>query len=175
MGELLPKSPNNFEPKYTLLNSNISFGSLNVGDQPVKFLVISLKSTKTNLTSETILDVFPTNNDLCPVRAYSKWLAYDTAVPQMPVFRKLSGKLITQREFNCLLKRWLGDCLDFSSTSVTGHSFRAGIPSILSSLGFPDEDLMSVGRWSSRAFLCYTKLPRTNRLAMAKALGDMRL
>lgn len=175
MGELLSKSPNNFEPKFTFLNSDICTSSTNVDGKPVKFLVISLKSTKTSLTSETLLDVFPTNNDLCPLRAFFKWENYGTANPVMPVFRKSSGKLITQREFNCLLKKWLGDCLDFSKTSVSGHSFRAGIPSILSSLGFPDEDLMAVGRWSSRAFLCYTKLPRTNRMAMAKALGNLNL
>ena len=175
MGEILAKNPNNFEPRYTFLNSDLSIKTSNVNGQPVKFLVVSLKSTKTAPTSDTVLDVFPTNSDLCPVRAFYKWHTLETTISHMPVFRKLSGKLITQREFYCLLKKWLGDCLDFSSTSVTGHSFRAGIPSILSSLGFPDEDLMALGRWSSGAFLCYTKLPRTNKLAMAKALGNLNL
>ena len=34
--------------------------------------------------------------------------------------------------------------------------------------GYGDEDIQSVGRWSSKAFLEYIKLPRTRRAEVAK-------
>ena len=55
------------------------------------------------------------------------------------------------------------------------HSFRAGMASLLGTLGYTDEDIQAVGRWSSRAFLAYLKLPRTQRLTMAKKIGELNL
>jgi len=173
MGELLCLSPLHFDPNYALLSSDLKLTSTVVNKISTPLLEVTLKSTKSSLTSAVMIDLFPTNNDLCPLRAYSKCPAPTSQA--LPMFRLSTGKLITTRQFNVKLKYWLKDYLDFSVTTVSGHSFRAGIPSIMSSLGCPDDDLKTIGRWSSRAFKFYTKLPRTNRLAMAKALGDLKL
>ena len=50
------------------------------------------------------------------------------------------------------------------------HSFRIGMASMLGALGYDDDDVKAVGRWSSRAFEEYLMLPRTKRIAMAKKL-----
>jgi hypothetical protein len=42
--------------------------------------------------------------------------------------------------------------------------------SMLGALGYDDDDVKAVGRWSSRAFEEYLMLPRTKRIAMAKKL-----
>lgn len=173
MGELLCSSPLHFDPNYTLLNSDLKLNTTVINTISTPFLEVTLKSSKSSLTSAVMIDLFPTNSDLCPLRAFSKCPAPTSQ--EQPMFRMSSGKLITTRQFNVKLKYWLKDYLDFSKTAVSGHSFRAGIPSIMSSLGCPDDDLKTIGRWSSRAFKFYTKLPRTNRLAMAKAMGDLNL
>lgn len=173
MGELLSRSSISFDPQFTLLQRDIRSKHTKFNDASIQFLEISLKSTKTTPTATTIIDVFPTNNDLCPMKAFLKWVQLSGRDPAMPAFRLSSGNLLTPTFLNRKLKLWLEDYLDFSKTSISGHSFRAGLVSVLGSLGFEDSDLKSIGRWSSRAFLLYTKLPRTRRHAMAKALGNI--
>jgi hypothetical protein len=41
---------------------------------------------------------------------------------------------------------------------------------MLGTLGYDDEDIQEVGRWSSRAFEEYLMLPRTKRMAVAKKI-----
>jgi hypothetical protein len=48
------------------------------------------------------------------------------------------------------------------------HSFRIGIASMLGTLGYSDDDVKAVGRWSSRAFEEYLLLPRTKRMQIAR-------
>ncbi len=50
------------------------------------------------------------------------------------------------------------------------HSFRIGTASMLGTLGYGDEDIQAVGRWSSRAFEEYLRLPRTKRMLIAKKI-----
>jgi len=42
--------------------------------------------------------------------------------------------------------------------------------SMMGALGYDDEDIQAVGRWSSRAFEEYLMLPRTKRMAIAKKI-----
>ena len=46
---------------------------------------------------------------------------------------------------------------------MTGHSFRSGLSSLLSSKGFKEEEVKMLGRWSSDAFLKYVKKGRLIR------------
>jgi len=47
--------------------------------------------------------------------------------------------------------------LDLASNSWTGHSFRAGLPTLLQSLGFSDAQIKAWGRWASSVFQTYAK------------------
>ena len=175
MGELLVKSPVTFDPRFSLMGSDLQSKETSIDGYPITFLEVTLRSSKTSPTSATVIDVFPTNTDICPIRAFKKWSAMSQTLTHLPVFRLQSGKLLTPSTFNKKLRVWLKDSLDFSKTTISGHSFRAGLVSVLGTLGFDDKDLKSVGRWSSRAFQIYTKLPRTKRLAMARAMGDLQI
>lgn len=175
MGELLSRKTLIFDPNYSLLQRDVRCKGTEINGIKVNFIQISLKSTKTSATTTTVVDVFSTNNDICPFKAYTKWSKVITETPSLPAFQLRSGKLLTGTFLNKKLKFWLADYLDFSKTSVSGHSFRAGLVSVLGSLGFEDHNLKTIGRWSSRAFELYTKLPRTKRLAMAKAMGDLNI
>ncbi len=44
---------------------------------------------------------------------------------------------------------------------------------MLGALGFSDEEVKAVGRWSSRAFEEYMLLPRTKRMQMAKLMKSL--
>ena len=169
------ESPISFDPAFTLLSKDIFLNVTHVNNVPIKFIEINLNSSKTSMTKAVVLDVYPTNNDLCPVRAYIKWSSSHSSTNNLPAFRLNSGKSLTPNLFNSKLRFWLRDHIDYSKVSVSGHSFRAGIPTILATMGFADKDLQAAGRWSSRAFEAYIKLPRTKRISMAKALGNLRL
>lgn len=67
----------------------------------------------------------------------------------------------------------LGKHFDYKTGSITSHSFRSGVTTTLGQAGFSDGDLKQVGRWSSRAFESYLKLPRTKRREMATAIGNL--
>ena len=175
IGELLTKSPVSFDPSYTLLCGDIGVNVTYIDNVPVKLLEVTLKHSKCSKNKSVVIDIYPTNSDLCPVRAYSKWSNTRVGSPRLPAFRLSSGKSLTPYNFNSKLRVWLKDYIDFSVCSVTGHSFRAGIPSILATMGFPDKDIQAAGRWSSRAFELYCKLPRTKRIAMSRALGNLHL
>ena len=51
---------------------------------------------------------------------------------------------------------------------ISAHSFRSGAASMMANLGYSDKDVKAVGRWSSRAFEIYVKLPRTKRMEAAR-------
>ena len=177
MSELLSRKSTSFDPNYTLLNSDISSCNIHVNNSNINIVTVTVKSPKTgNANSIDVIDIFPTCTDLCPVRAFSKWRkCCSVSSPDLPAFRLGSGHSLTSKCLNKQLKIWLSPYLNFNIGYVSGHSFRAGIPSVLGALGFNDHDIKLVGRWSSRAFQTYLKLPRTKRLAMATAIGGLQV
>ena len=66
---------------------------------------------------------------------------------------------------NRLLPDLLKPLLGSTASLISGHSFRAGIPSLLAK--FPEEstsdEIMGWGRWKSSAYLSYTKLKSDQR------------
>ena len=74
----------------------------------------------------------------------------------------------TTKDFNADLKKLLGGHIKYGK--LTGHSFRAGLATLMAQAGFEDKDIQSIGRWSSDAFKKYIKLPRLIRVNMAKKI-----
>ena len=175
--ELLSKTKGYFDPDFCLLGNNVILKPFIHNNTTVSVLTVSVKSPKTGRPNTTdIVDVFPTNTDLCPVKAYSDFAKSNPAPNlSLPFFTLSNGSPYSGPQFNSHLKLWLSKYIDPSFGYISGHSFRAGIPSILGNLGFSDSDIKLVGRWSSSAFQSYLKLPRTRRLAMAKAIGGLSL
>ena len=75
-----------------------------------------------------------------------------------PVFMKRSGELATMGYFNAVLR----DLLREISPKITARSFRPGLSTILARQGASQESLKSLGRWTSKAYLCYIKKGRAN-------------
>jgi hypothetical protein len=84
-----------------------------------------------------------------------------------PAFRFSSGVPLTGGKLNGLLKEWLGKAVP----GISAHSFRIGAASLMGKLGFSDKDVKAVGRWGSRAFEGYIRLPRTKRRLVAEKLA----
>ena len=168
--ELASKTEATFDPDHTLLTEDIKIG----GSGNERWLEISLKCPKEKKSGRpTIIDVFEVGGQLCPVSAFLKWSRYNKPQGGVPLFRDSTGTPLTGREVNKQLKRLLGKFAVYQNGSISSHSFRSGIVSILGSKGFSDEEIKLVGRWSSRAFIRYMKLPRTQRAAIAKRIGHL--
>jgi hypothetical protein len=164
--ELLSRTAAWFDPAYTLLRCNIAVVDDAEGKMVVQIKVKAPKEDKKG--GVTIVDVFQTDTDMCPARAVKKWQkASRNMAEDQPAFRFDDGTPITSGKLNKLLKSWLGDTV----SGIWTHSFRIGAASLMGKLGFSDKDVKAVGRWGSRAFEGYMRLPRTKRRLVAEKLA----
>ena len=89
------------------------------------------------------------------------------------MFRTQDGKSYTGKMFNSDLKSLLCEIIDYERMgTISSHSFRIGITTMLSQLGFSDHDIMAIGRWSSSAFELYIRSPRAVRAKTAKRMAE---
>jgi hypothetical protein len=170
-GELLCKTTEQFDPAFTLLRKDIQLVKDNDKDGQ-SVVQVKLKAPKEDKDSKaTIVDVFQSKTNICPVKAFTKWSKLTKSdSPDQPAFRLSTGIPLTARKFNCVLKDRLTGYID--DQKILAHSFRSGAASMMGSIGYSDKDVKAVGRWSSRVFETYIKLPRTKRQSIAKKLGQ---
>jgi hypothetical protein len=134
-------------------------------------LSFTLKCPKEQKTAApTVVDVFENGGQLCPLAAYRKWRKLTELQKDLPVFRWADGHPLTGKKLNGILADLLADKLTNANGTITTHSFRSGIASMMAQKGFCTEDIKAIGRWSSRAYEVYIKHPRTRRAEMAQAL-----
>ena len=174
--ELLARVEGTFDPSFTLLSKDVISRSLNINKEKVQILQFRIKSEKKDrIGADTIVDVYHSGGPLCPVNAYNKWNKLrKNWGNHMPAFMDDKGKPLTGAKFNQYLKSFLGKYLDYKKGSISSHSFRAGLTSLIAKLGFTESDIQAIGRWSSQAYTAYIKLPRTRRLEMAR-IGNLGL
>ena len=158
LGELLSYRAQSFDPSADLLWRDVIFHSSSA-------IVIQLKSPKSAAPTGEILDLFTFPGfHCCPVLALQALWRLHTAAGiahlDAPVFRFRSGRNLTPTHLNDLLAALLTDICTPGVNTITCHSFRAGIPSILSL--FPDlvseDDIKGWGRWRSDAYRRYCRL-----------------
>ena len=172
MGELVSETENTFDQKTTVLWKHITFFD--------DHACIFVPYTKTKGLLGHVLEIFsfPIKN-CCPFSALKKLklLATENNVynTETPVFSLLSGKLVTKSKLNNILKDIFSDLCDGNFAKITGHSFRAAIPSLLSS--HPDKnfvsDILDWGEWSSPAFGLYTKFDHNRRKILFKKITGL--
>lgn len=165
-GEILSRTESSFDPNHTLLSRDVKINNTEHGN----IIEIVLKSPKES-GNKTIVDIFESGGPLCPVKAMQKWQKVSKPDATLPLFRDKNGTPLTATKLNLYLKELLGKHLN--SGSITTHSFRIGIASILGTKGFSDSEIKLAGRWSSRAFQAYLRLPRTQRAAIAMKIGNL--
>lgn len=175
--ETLSRAEGYFDPCFTLLSRDIRIKKIKIGKETEKIIQLRLKSPKEDKTGKEILvDIYESHGILCPVRAYEKWKKTNPpADKNKPAFRDETGTPLTGRRLNKILKECLGKHIHYTGGTVTSHSFRSGIASLMGILGYADSEIQAIGRWSSSAFERYIQLPRTKRAQMARKIGNWNL
>jgi hypothetical protein len=163
LGEILASEENAFSPfsdltwKDVLLTKSGSF-------------LIRIKQPKSGEPEGEYVDLFPFRGyKCCPVKALKKLAELQKVAgvfdPDQPVFRIKSGAYLTMQKFNRILTGLLSDVCKPGVDSITCHSFRAGIPSLLST--FPElatsDMIKGWGRWHSECYSRYTRLQLPQR------------
>ena len=153
MGELLSKSSGSFNPSDTLLWENIRF----LKDGSIQILN---KIPKNRLKSEDVIDLFPFPGNCCPVTTLCALKAARPLEDKIPVFKFKSGKFLTQLSLNTIIVDCLSPHFGVKAKDYSGHSFRAGLPSALSSCQSLSTEaaIKKWGRWKSSSFQKYTRL-----------------
>jgi hypothetical protein len=164
LGEILSPSENNFNPVDTLLWNDIEFSKNSA--------LVHIKVPKNRNAKGEYVDIFRFEKyGCCPLAALEKLKSIrNSSAENEPVFKFSSGKLLTQSSMNTCLKVLLKPHLGGEAGFVSGHSFRAAIPSALAC--HPNiarcEDIKQWGRWSSDSYLLYTRL----KLQQKKCIFD---
>ena len=82
-----------------------------------------------------------------------------------PVFRWSSGRCVTTKFLNGFIKEGCADMSEYPEDCYLGtHSFRAGVVSLMASMGLPRDQIMAIGRWSGDSWVRYAKEGRSFRL-----------
>ena len=168
VGEILAPTRSKFCPDTTLTNSCVTWEPTRVHNKTVNMLRLKIRKPKETRGSKSVdVEVFELPGCFySATTAFAKWRdcsSLDTE-PHLPLFRRENGKLLTPRDLNGILKSLLKDSIKYSDGFVSTHSFRAGIVSVMSRLGYQDEEIKRQGRWSSDAFKAYCKTGRASRL-----------
>ena len=162
MGEIVAKNSCVYDSKTTLLWEDVIFAENNE-------ISILIPFTKTSGLKGSIIDIFPVNDrKTCPSAALSKLknLNLKTKIfsSKKPVFSLTNGKFLTVETLNSILAKLLADFTDENSR-ISCHSFRAAIPSAISSQ--PNKstvaELKEWGKWHSDSFKRYTKREKEKR------------
>ena len=172
--ELLSREATKFDPSSTLLAKDVSNTTVKDGNKSCTAVKLYLKSPKERrLKMGLTVDVFPTGSFLCPVSAFSKYLnSFRRPLrPGGPVFLTCQRTGYTGQAFNKDLKDLLQGDVDYSRGKISSHSFRAGLATEMGRLGYKDEEIKAIGRWSSEAYLSYVKGGRLKRMKVAQALA----
>ena len=166
--ELLCKKQSSFDPDFTLLGRDVKL--VTQGGREV--LQLRIKAPKEQkVGKDVIVDVYSTDSELCPVRAFKKWIKVKGKEDELPLFRFSSGIPLTGKKFNEVVRDRLKGEVEDIEKLFSSHSFRAGAASMMAAIGYSDDDIKAVGRWSSRAFMEYIKLPRTQRAEIARKIN----
>ena len=172
--EILCKKETEFDPDFTLLGRDVSLTTCKGNTEDRERLSFNIKCPKEAKTGRSIVvDLFETKGETCPVRAFKKWRNRTETKPNEPLFMNKGNRPMTGRKLNSIIKQLLGKHVDYRKGKITSHSFRAGMALLLAEKGFEEEEIKITGRWNSRAFEHYTKLPRTRREEISRRLGNI--
>jgi hypothetical protein len=161
-GELVSQNGRIENKKETLLWSDIVFGK--------DFVVLHVKVTKTKVKNGEYVDLFlQEENAYCPMKALARLKRLNLHCnPDTPVFKLQDGSLLTTGRVNSTLQLLLEPVLGEQAKLVTGHSFRAALPSALAAQPevASSEDIRIWGRWNSNCYALYTRLKLSQKRAI---------
>ncbi len=170
MGEILSPNENSFDINATLTWSDLKKQKLSWS--------VHLKSPKSRNKYGEFVNIFPfPGHNCCPFKALEHLsdISTNAIEKNLPVFMFDNRKLLTKQIFNSTVQNLLRKHLGEKANLIKGHSFRAGIPSLLAR--FPemvsDKHILGWGRWSSEAYLSYTRLKYDQKLAIYEKIVNV--
>lgn len=148
-----------FNPQLHLQLSDLSFDS---HDHPT-CLRVHLKTSKTDPFRQGCdIHIGQGSSTLCAVHAMAKYLHHRGSNPG-PLFLFANGQTLSRHR----LSTWLQNI--FSNAKLPGqfntHSFRIGAATVAARNGVPEHIIKKLGRWTSSAYMLYT---RTSANSLAK-------
>lgn len=158
IGELLCEKPEEYSSVSDLLASDV----LNMSDTSFALWIRDPKVPK-KYGDVVELWATPQFSDIDPLSAFkSYWRQRRSKGFSMaqPLFMRANGKALTHSLFSDILKSLLAEhalSLDLTANKWTPHSFRSGLPTLLQSAGFGEEQIKAWGRWASAAYQVYAK------------------
>ena len=158
IGELLPKHKNEFNTDNVFLASDLTFS-----ESSVSCWIRRPKVPKSPFGDTVEVWEVPNRPDLDPILALKCYLNYRKIqfgdAKALPLFLHEDGSILSKTEFNKDLSELLAIYPELKTNhdKWSGHSFRSGISTLISTLGYADEDIKSWGRWASDAFMVYVK------------------
>jgi hypothetical protein len=169
--EILCRLETSFDPDFALLTENVSLRNVRENEGG-RVLEVTLKCPKESKVGKAVtVEIFETKGSLCPVKAFERWKDRTNTVVGLPLFRDMSGIPLTGTKLNKWLRVRLQDHIDYSKGKFTSHSFRSGLATTMGSMGYTEDDIKEAGRWSSKAYEVYMKLPVVKRALVARKLG----
>jgi hypothetical protein len=170
--ELLPPTANTFNAFETLLWNDVVFKE--------DSLIIRIKIPKSRCSQGEVIDLFEiVNSKVCPVSALRnlKSKKGGNPNPNTPIFTMEDGSYLSLPILNGYLYDFFLPLIGDEANLISGHSFRAALPSALANSPdiANDSDIRSWGRWNSSAFKRYTRLkPRQKRVIFSKILASLK-
>lgn len=174
ISELLSATARKFDSDVTLCTCDVRLANENMEIPKTKpKLKLWIKNPKVG--SSFFAPVYSiSQKECCPVIALKEYTSLakmkNLLKSDLPLFRKEDGNCYTPSLFNLDVRKLLCNTVDYDVSSISSHSFRAAIPSLLKANGVSDEDVKLWGRWSSKAFLLYCRLQETQRSDLAGKL-----
>ena len=157
--ELLPSQSSVIDPRFDLMFRDVRIVRRRVKGKKRKLILVDLKSPKegkSNINNITV-EVFDNDGDYCPVKAFEEYVeCYGGLSRKSACFRlRRTGLAYRQRRFNETLREYFDPIVKYGK--VRGHSFRAGLSTLLAEKGFSEKQIITLGRWSSTAYKRYVK------------------
>ena len=177
MGELVSKEKFRFHESTSLLPTDIQFKEDCVS--------VWIRSPKVWSEGGDVVEVWSIkeNPSLDPVAALSCYMNFRSKTfgdaEDKPVFLHENGSLYVSTELNKDLKDLLSKFPSLTNSSRehwSAHSFRAGMATLLTSLGFSEEKIKSWGRWRSMAYMAYAQdmtMRRKTRMELTNVFQKM--
>ena len=173
IGELLGQSVSSFSPTSDLLGSDV----LHMSETS---FALWIRDPKVSKQYGDVVEIWsiPELPDINPFSAFATFwnLRQKKEFPNSsPLFMRAGGDILTASQFNTCLQSLISHYpteLQLSTNRWTGHSFRSGLPTLLQSIGFSEDQIKTWGRWSSSAFQTYTK-DMDRRLEVQRGILDV--
>jgi hypothetical protein len=167
-------------PKYTHDMSCLKWKDVKfVSDNDI---LLRIPFTKTKKLEGEYVDIFSFGHyDCCPVASLGnlKNQAENQGKysPLNPVFMFKSGVCLTPTVFNRLLRELFSDVVDQNVSTISMHSFRAGIPSAISAFPYKMyvSEVKEWGNWKGDSYLRYTRLPQSKKRCLFQKVSHVLL